>query len=305
MINKICFYNYFHNGDCVATKSFVAEFINKLPNFEYYYAHNNHPKIISDLKCSFIKIPQNLPYNLKFCIIEDTLFINTWVGAYISDCQSNDVYYNLTSPLATNICWKTYYEIWEFIFKVISNFMCKELKLDGSAKDYAHEIDYSKFDCGNIDAFINNNHSKRIVLISNGLVESNQTNINNNMSSYVNNISDLYKEDIFICTRKFDTNKNNILFTQDIIDDRSGNDLNEIAYLSKFANIIIGRNSGPFLFTNTKENLNNNSKKFLSFGNSYGHCFPAFIENQFNCEFTFIEDKDEQSIVDGIKHILI
>jgi hypothetical protein len=55
---------------------------------------------------------------------------------------------------------------------------------------------------------------------------------------------------------------------------------------------------------NTKENLNDNNKKFLSFGNSYGHCFPAFIENEFNCQFMFIEDKHEDLIIDGMKKIL-
>ena len=42
-------------------------------------------------------------------------------------------------------------------------------------------------------------------------------------------------------------------------------DLNEISYLSLFCDTIIGRASGPYVFTQVKENLYNPNKTFLAF----------------------------------------
>jgi hypothetical protein len=42
-------------------------------------------------------------------------------------------------------------------------------------------------------------------------------------------------------------------------------DLNEISYLSKFCDIIVGKNSGPYIYCMTEENINDPNKTIIVF----------------------------------------
>ena len=44
-------------------------------------------------------------------------------------------------------------------------------------------------------------------------------------------------------------------------------DLNEISYLSTHCDLIVGKNSGPFIYCLTQQNINNPAKRFISFNN--------------------------------------
>jgi hypothetical protein len=56
----------------------------------------------------------------------------------------------------------------------------------------------------------------------------------------------------------------NIHFTDDIFSDVQNGDINEIAYLSTKAFLIMGKNSGPFMFTHIQENILDPNKIFMS-----------------------------------------
>lgn len=302
---KICFYNYFHNGDLLATKEYVREFIQNI-EAEYYYAHNKHPKNLIDLELNQIRVPQGLPHNIKFAASEDVLFINTWVGAYSKSHCSNEVPYGIEFDHIDlgeeGICWKSYHKQFEYILSVVKRIIGKSYSLMSDAENYAHSIDYSKLDLSSIEHFFNIVDASKTVLVSNGLVESSQALINNDMSDWINYFAKQFPETSFVCTKKFYSDSTNIFFTDDVIKDGSGHDMNEIAYLSSKVNKIIGRNSGPFLFTNTKENLSDENKKFLAIGDYYSQCFPAFLK--FNCDFKFVRDESESIVLDSIRNII-
>jgi hypothetical protein len=75
-----------------------------------------------------------------------------------------------------------------------------------------------------------------------------------------------------------------VKYTGDIIKVENS-DLNEISYLSTFCDIIVGRSSGPFTFSNVKENIFDGNKAFLCFGEKETDCLPYFLD--INCEFIF------------------
>jgi len=298
---RICFFNYFHNGDLLATKEFIREFMENIPA-EYFYAHNKHPKNLIDLPLTQVRIPEGLPNNKFFVGGDGTIFINTWIAAYWTEEKPYNIYLDEKEILEEGITWKSYNKVFEYIIKMVDAHIGIKYNLQKEIESYAHRIDYSLFNCTNIDTFISNQNQEDLVLVSNGPVESGQTLINNDMSSWMHTIANEFPNKKIICTRKFNTNLVNILFTDDIIGDRSGHDMNEISYLSKFCPNIIGRNSGPFLFTNSLENLKTPGKRFLSMGESYSHCFPAFLK--FDCDFRHIIDESETIVLDSIRKLL-
>lgn len=300
---RICFFNHFHNGDLLATKEFIREFMENI-SAEYFYAHYKHSKNFADLlPLTQIRIPQGLPNNVKVVWNDDFIFINTWIAAYWNNenCPYN-IKLDVDDILSEGITWKTYSKIFQYIIKVMEAHLGIKYQLKTSIESYAHKIDYSLFNCSNIDKFLSSVNKEDLVLVSNGYVESDQSLINNDMSSWMNCIAQEYPNKKIICTRKFNTSLENIFFTEDIIQDKSGHDMNEISYLSTSINKIIGRNSGPFLFTNTYDNLQTKNKKFLSLGNVETNCFPAFLK--FDCDFRFVKDESETVVLDSIRKLL-
>jgi hypothetical protein len=155
---------------------------------------------------------------------------------------------------------------------------------------YLPSIDYSKFETKNIDDYISANGDAKKILICNGPVKSGQS-FNPNMKEQLEEVADKHPNVHFICTQKFETSKLNILFTDHIIADTEGSDkrapwedrqdnicdMHEISYLSTLCDAIVGKNSGPFVFCETKENYMNPAKKFLSFNSSWGNAFHSGI----------------------------
>jgi len=270
---------------------------------EYYYAHNKHPKNLADLPLTQMRIPHGLPNNIKVGWNNEFIFINTWVAAYWNgENRPYDIELDVDDILSEGITWKTYSKIFQYLIKIMKAHLGVDYSLRTPLESYAHKIDYSKFDCSKIDGFLSSVDKEDLVLISNGFVESNQSLINNDMSSWINSIAQYFPKKKLICTRRFATSMQNIMFTENIIGDKSGHDMNEIAYLSTFIDKIIGRNSGPFLFTNTYDNLQMKNKKFLSLGNLETNCFPAFLK--FDCDFRFVRDESDSAVLDSIRKLL-
>jgi hypothetical protein len=128
----------------------------------------------------------------------------------------------------------------------------------------------------------------------------------------LNTIQDLAKQFpnvTFICTNKFALEATNIAFTEDIIKNTEGIDLQEISYLSRHCDIIVGKNSGPYVFCETYENYMDNSKAFISF-NIINPSVDGIKETMSNgldlkCKYTTVPienvkltDKDADTIVD-------
>jgi len=126
---------------------------------------------------------------------------------------------------------------------------------------YINDLAYLK-----INKFIYDIVDKQLILISNGDVHSNQA-YNFNFTPIIKSLAEANENSIFIATSTFDRGSlNNIYFTESLfLEIEYGSDLPEISYLSSYMDIIIGRSSGPFTFTQTKFNYKDENKKIVSF----------------------------------------
>lgn len=249
----IYFYNTFHNGDVHYSRSFIRDIMNKI-NDNFCYLHNNNPNILKDLPKlsqdnSFISFENwNLvtkyPITYYDQIIRDNnnLYINTWVG------QQNWMTKNgLNRNRDNRYCsLYSYYELFEDIYKELS------LPIN-NIDEYIPDIDFHYIEKNNINnfLFLNKKFSKKVLLVNN---EPRTVRIPIDFSTVTEKLSTKYPEVLFILTNKINIEKENVAYTSDIIG--LACDLNEISYLSKFCDIIVGRPSGPYCFCMIKDNFN-------------------------------------------------
>jgi hypothetical protein len=269
-VKKICFFNHYHNGDLFNSKSFIEEIISNI-NLKYYYAHSNQSIVLSDLNAEYLEIP-NISHSEKFLIDNDILYVNTWIGCY----------FDSNKPFNGECTLRFSYQMFGEIYEYLNSLFLSDLKLK-SIEEYFSFVDYSKFNLLNVNEFVNQFPQKKI-LFSNGPCLSGQCNYYGDMSSIIETCAKKNEDKIFVVTHKFNTDVQNIKFTDDILN-LNRCDLNEISYISTFCDIIIGRNSGPFCFSMTKENVLNPQKTFYAFGNKETDCFCYGVD--INCEFVF------------------
>ena len=270
-MSKIIFFNHYHRGDLLTHKEFIRQLQNEMPGFTFEYMHFNHPKLTRDLNIPVIGVPENLDAKTPFYQDEGVLYINTWIGCFWDIfCEHGGI--NMNS------LWHQ----WDKILDTINGHFNTEIALRTDKESYLPEIDFTKFDVSSIDEFLKT-HTNKKILICNGPPKSGQS-FSDNMQDFINLAAEESPNIDFICTTKFDTTLNNVLFTDDIIvdkeiedkrapwEDREINncDLQEISYLSEHCDAIVGKNSGPFVFCETYNNYMNPNMKFLSYNVSWG-----------------------------------
>jgi hypothetical protein len=90
------------------------------------------------------------------------------------------------------------------------------------------------------------------------------------MKEHIIPFAEMYPDTHFICTNKFANDGfDNIKFTDDIIGPVDGGDLQEISYLSRYCSVIIGKNSGPYVFCETYDNYMDEEISFVSFNTKH------------------------------------
>jgi hypothetical protein len=243
----------------------------KLYADNYYYAINEdrtNKNVIKDLNVNIIKFDNSIHVeNVLYKIDNDNLYINTWIGCYLG-LYKKEIICDLNNL----------HEMFKIIYDKIN------IKIE-NIDFYIPDIDYKNVQKKDIDDFCIKNKDIKKVLISNGDVSSNQAN-NVNMNYLINNLSNVYKNYIFILTD--DSNRlveDNIFYTKDIIN-LNDCDLLEISYLSTKCDIIIGRSSGPYTYCMVKENFKNKNKKFIGIC----HSEREAIWFKSECEQYFIKD---------------
>jgi hypothetical protein len=308
-MSKIVFYNHYHRGDLLTHKEFIRQLQNELPDFTFEYMHFNHPKLTRDLNIPLVGAPENLDAKTPFYQDEGVLYVNTWIGCFWDIfCEHGGI--NMNS------LWHQ----WDKILDTINGHFNTELVLREDKESYLPKIDFTKFDVSSIDAYLKTSTNKKI-LICNGPPKSGQS-FSDNMQDFINLAAEEYPNIDFICTTKFDTTLDNVLFTDNIIvdneiedkrapwEDREVNncDLQEISYLSEHCDAIVGKNSGPFVFCETYNNYMNPDKKFLSYNVSWGIGKPPSetMSNGLNikCEYTITPISDINTLsADDIANI--
>lgn len=267
-MSKIVFFNHFHRGDLHTNKEYIRQIMQELPDFEYEYLHSNPEKLLLDLNIPTVGTPDHLDKNTVCYQDEDTLYINTWVAAnWDIFCKHG------------GINMHTMHEQWGIIFETINEYFDANIELK-TKEEYLPRIDYTLFDIKNIDTYIESNPRDRKVLICNNVPQSGQS-LTSDLSEFIKDAAKKYTDTQFICTNEFDIGtQDNILFTNDIVS-VEGCDLQEISYLSTFCDIIIGKNSGPYVFCETYDNYMDKNKRFLSF-NTKHHEYDIIKETMSN-----------------------
>lgn len=286
-MTKVCFFNFYHNGDLFHSKPFVREIIKHLGKEKVMYAHFKDHTVIKDLDIPCVRL-EGLDHKVKVFRPKDPdiLFLNTWIGSYF------DKY---TGECTLNFNMK----MWADIYEEINTAFGKKMKLS-PVENYLPYVDYSKFDVKNINAFLDRD-SKKKILFCNGPAMSGQCEYNGDMGEIVTPLAMANPHITFITTKMTKIGMSNIIDTSEIIQsDRC--DLNEIAYLSKYCSLIIGRNSGPFCFASTGENLNDPAKTLYAFGHQESDCFTMGIPKKSNYIFEKYENPDQ--LYNSIKRLV-
>lgn len=251
---------------------------------EFFYAHNLSPKIISDLNVGHIPLSSlPLPPKAKLAESDDCYFINTWIGAYFEPDGECTLKFS--------------YSMYEKIYSYLNQILGTNLTLK-PIEEYWPRIDFTKFDIRSVDEFI---EDKKIVLLSNGPAHSNQCSYNGDMKNIIEELADKFRHVSFVATKKFNTEKQNIFFTDDIINVQDS-DLNEISYLSKYSDLVIGRSSGPFSFCLTNENVYDIRKIFYCFGDKETDCF--FHGTPANAKFIFAKYENGEKISSDLQNLI-
>jgi hypothetical protein len=280
---KIVFFNHYHRGDLHTHKEFIRQLQQELPDFEFEYLHNNPAKLIEDLGIPTTGTPEHLNNKEPYYYDGNELYINTWVGCdWDVFCKHG------------GINMHTLYEQWGNIFNTINELFEKDIQLKPQLEDYLPRIDYTKLDVLKIDSYFSENDNKKI-LICNNVPHSNQSFVSD-MKDIINDLAAQHANVDFICTNKFVTPLDNVVFTSDIIESADGIDLREISYLSTKCDIIVGKNSGPYVFCETYDNFMDRNKTFISF-NMKNPAFDDIKETMSNgldieCKYTAIPIED-------------
>lgn len=305
-INNVVFFNHLRNGDIHLSRGLVRQVVIKIkqinPNIKFYYAHKNDPVLLADQGVIYSAGYWNILHDeyLKSLLLGDTLFLSTWYAA--GNRQFLDVY---------GISFDCLYSLFDDHCKTWFGFSLSDISNDPI--DFFPVIDYSKF-------YISEAKTKMeqlggCVFVCNGLVRSGQS-FNFNLTNPVINLANKYPDINFILTNNEDgeiSGIKNIFYSRDIIKKQTGSDLNENSYLSTFCPIIIGRSSGTFSYSLTKDNVSNNNKTIISFsvpglGEKIGITNTYWISNRL-CNlakykavvlsFNIDNAKDAESIIDS------
>lgn len=288
---RIILFNHFHRGDLFTHKEFARHLKTLLPQFTFEYWHYNHPKVNQDLQIPLTNMPAYLDNKIPFYEKDNSIAINTWIGVW------NEIF-----AKHGGVNMQSLYESWDKIFFKLG------VSLHHNYEEYLPTIDYSFFNTSNIDTYLSNTQRKKI-LICNGKPMSNQS-FDSDMTILINNIAKKNLNIDFICTKKIFSVLDNVKFTDDIIrdteefqtevhpywHDRPVNncDLNEISYLSTKCDAIIGKNSGPFVFCETKSNLKDPSKIIVSFSNAKNESMSNNIDVK--CNYKLVTDHSADNI---------
>jgi hypothetical protein len=301
-MNKLIFFNHFHRGDLFTHKEFARYVKSNLPDVKFEYWHFNHPKVNLDIDIPPTNAPMNLDKTKRFYkSTEGALMVNTWIGVY------DEIF---TKHGGVNLL--SLKDSWDIIVSTINDTFKTNLTLNVKPlEQYLPTIDYARFDLTSIESFLERTPGKK-VLLCNGEPMSNQS-FKGNLKDDLELFSESYPDVTFICTSKFETSKSNIVFTDDIIkdtqvywldtpwNDRKINncDLNEISYLSTNCDLIIGKNSGPFVFCETYANLMDTKKHIISFSKGEHESMSHGIHKE--CDYNLIRDHTASSIRGAIE----
>lgn len=281
MKKTIKLYNHFHNGDIFFSRILIKLLIKNF-NIEFY--HNMKSPLLPDIENlkESTGIPKNFP--LQNSILEQDV-VNTWIG------QKNMFFLR-----KVNVNQGCSFENYMTLCKEITDHY--GIKINNH-EDILPEINYDVLpNIEKLKKTINELkiNFKKIILISNGNVNSGQSS-NFDFSKIILKLSQDNPNKLFLTTKDTDiTNQPNIIHTSKLTNVEP--DLLYISYISTKSDIIIGRASGPYCFSQVKENILNPNKTFIAFSHSYDEAKYFGLQKS---KFIWSNNFSEDNIINTIK----
>ena len=307
MINNIIFYNQYHNGDCFVGKGWVRNIMQQLPDIKFSYAHKNHPDIIKDIGCdhvtseSFGKFHQ-LDRMVRIAQDDDTLYINTWCSAFQGELFGHHQHSNYIIQ----------HRMYEMYCEQLTNILGRPVTQSSNPHDYLPEIDFNQYNVEGALDFLT--LAGRINLFCNGPANSGQSGIGD-MRFTIDYLCREFPQETFVATHDVGLKHDNLHYTSNIFNLES--DLNQIAFLSQRASLIVGKNSGPYSYCQFKRNMERDDVTFFCFGKLLTDCLNAGL--QFPAQFKFCDQTNDRLITNilvrelsektsrrtGMQHIMV
>lgn len=287
---KIAFFNQFHNGDCFVGKAYVKAIVEALPGVEFEYYHGNHPDIIKDLPVTYRPLAE-LPAISQLTRIaendtKDILYINTWVG-----CWQGALF-----PYGEHINNQRLHAIWTKYFEYLG------LQI-GDQSEYMPKIDFTAYDTKAAQDFVQQSliGNEKIVIFCNGSANSGQSRVGD-FGTVIARLAAEFPSKRFLLTSAIDgLSAPNIYLMNDIVPLQSN--LNQIAYISQFSELIVGKNSGPFTWCQFYNNLQDSFRTFFNFSVLPTDCPSGGSRYLSRCLYS--STSDDQRIYELIRDVLI
>lgn len=265
-VENIYFYNHYGNGDIFESLEFVKEWMEILGDRNYFYAHGKNPKIIrelGDITSMNVTDEMHPMRAIHFNDATKSMFINTWIGR-----DGRFVLPGIGVVVE---------QLWRMHNQMLTGIGCRPLIKP--VIEYVPNLNYDLYpDCINVDYWLKSEAKhRRLWLIDNGNVQSNQAK-NFDFNPILEEVANQQYDDFFITTHPTSFDRPNVWTTNEIIRSKDGFDLPEVSFLSRFCNGSIGRNSGPHVYTQVRDNWLDPSYKFLSF--TYTQQAAYFVLNQ-------------------------
>tara|TARA_R110000868_G_scaffold165572_1_gene399130 strand:+ start:3714 stop:4667 length:954 start_codon:yes stop_codon:yes gene_type:complete len=307
-MTTLCFYNHYHNGDLFVSKGFVNYICKQLhdKNITLEYLHENHPNVLADLPTQYQALSSDPIMSLhstrlqKVFVNNNKIYVNTWAGPYLSEYTQDQV----VLGIGGSINYLSYLDIFKHIINELNNITSWNLTQLSAPWQGLPEVQKISYNSLAVTDFILRTDFPLRVLISNGPVLCDQSWHNHNMIDYFLPIIEKNASIQWIFTWPTGIQYPNVAHTNDIfLQQGSRCDLNEISMLSEYCDFIIGRHSGPFHFCNTKTNLQNPNKTFISIGKHVGHAFP--YQMSIPAKFYWLEDRNDSAVKFFIETLLV
>lgn len=254
-VSSVVFFNNFNNGDIFYSKEYIRFFAQTL-KIKAYHSHGKCPSIIGDLQIPYTKINTDKLAQVPIHVENGTLFVNTWIG------QENTKWLHRESCGYVGGCTlKNNHRMYTSHAAVLGISLPDE-------QLFIPDIDWKYY---GVDEF--SLTTDRNVMISNGPALSGQT-VNWDMAPVIIALAKKHPSSTLYITHPFPTDLGNIVDANKFFDyGGAKSNLNELAKLSTYCDIIVGRPSGPYCFTHIKENLFDGNKSFIvsSNGPEEGH----------------------------------
>lgn len=283
-MKRAIFYNMFRNGDLFLTREFSRSMMAQVPDYEWYYAHGNHPDSLKDIPAIHLPmahhwevcmsnncprhetselLPKYKPLHeyemVRYLSPLSPIYINTWPGCFYNIHFDSNTYPNMHE----------YLNIWRDLGDKVSKSIHQEVTFNNNIIDYFPTIDESVFDQNIVQQFHNDLWSagyKKRILFANGKSMSGQSQLKS-MDDAIIKLARQFPTVAMIVTNEIINEKlpKNVFYTSDFL--LKLFDLPEISMFSSYCNIIVGKNSGPYTYAHTKKNILDKDKTFVSFSN--------------------------------------